>query len=164
MLQGFSLGPLVFNVFIRDLFLVLNNIESTSYADDNEPYCFYKNFEDVIICLDTIMDDLLTWFNNNGMKANADKCHLLLSTRALKANISNYAIINSEREKLLGDNHLNFESHIKGLCNKASQKPHALPRISLYMNLNQRRMITQSFMSQFGYCPLIWMNDNGTGV
>ena len=110
------------------------------------------------------MDDLLTWFNNNGMKANADKCHLLLSTRVLKANISNYAIINSEREKLLGDNHLNFESHIKGLCNKASQKPHALPRISLYMNLNQRRMITQSFMSQFGYCPLIWMNDNGTGV
>ena len=29
------------------------------------------------------------------------------------------------------------------------------------MSLNQRRMVMQSFiMSQFGYCPLIWMNHN----
>ena len=30
-----------------------------------------------------------------------------------------------------------------------------------YMGLDQRRMIMQSFiMSQFGYCPLIWINHN----
>ena len=61
--------------------------------------------------------DLFTWFNNNGMKANADKCHLLLSTKEkLKANISNYKIMSGDKEKLVGvtiDNHLKFESHIK---------------------------------------------------
>ena len=59
------------------------------------------------------------------MKADIDKCHLLLGTKEkLKVNISNYAIINSDKEKLLGvtiDNHLKFETHIKSLCSKASQ-------------------------------------------
>ena len=131
--QGSILEPLLFNIFISDLFLILNNTEIASYAYDNTPYCSYKKSGDVITCLEKRTDDLFTWFNNNGMKVNADKCHLLLSTKEkLKANISNYTIINSGKEKLLGltiDNHLKFESHIKNLCSKVSQKVYALPRI-----------------------------------
>ena len=60
------------------------------------------------------------------MKANADKCHLLLSTKEkLKAKISSDTIMSSAKEKLLGktiNNHLNFESYIKNLHSKASQK------------------------------------------
>ena len=119
----------------------------------------------MITCLERTADDLFTRCNNNEMKANADKCHFLLSTNEkLKASISNYRIINIDKEKLLGvtiDNHLKCESHIKNLCSKASQKLYALSRISLYMSLNQRRMVMQSFvMPQFGYCPLLWMNHN----
>ena len=48
---------------------------------------------------------LFTWSNNNGMKANGDKRHLLLSTKkTLKANISNYTIINSDKEKTVWSN------------------------------------------------------------
>ena len=119
----------------------------------------------MITCLERTADDLFTRCNNNEMKANADKCHFLLSTNEkLKASISNYTIINIDKEKLLGvtiDNHLKCESHIKNLCSKASQKLYALSRISLYMSLNQRRMVMPSFvMPQFGYCPLLWMNHN----
>ena len=94
------------------------------------------------------------------MKAKGDKCHLLLSTKEkLKANISNYIIMNSDKEKLFGvtiDNHIKSESHIKHLYSKASQKLYALTRFSLYTSLNQSRMIMQSFViSQFGYCPVI---------
>ena len=75
------------------------------------------------------------------MKANGDKCHLLLSkNEKLKTNISNYNVLNSDKEKLLVvaiDNHLKFESHIKDLSSKASQKLYALSRVSLYVNLNQ---------------------------
>ena len=88
-----------------------------SYADENTPYCSYKNFGDVITCSARTAVDLFTWFNNNGMKGNADKCHLLLNAKKkLKANILNYAIINSDKEKLIGvtiDNHLKSESHKK---------------------------------------------------
>ena len=97
------------------------------------------------------------------MKANLDKCHFLLSTKEkLKANMSNYTIIYSDKEKLLGitiDNYLKFESQIKNLCSKASQKLYSLSRVSFYMSFNQRRMIMLFFiMPQFGYCSLICTN------
>ena len=97
------------------------------------------------------------------MKANANKCHLLLSTKEkLKANKSNYTIMNSDEEKLLGvtiDNHLKFESHQKNLCSNASQELYALSRLSLNMSLNQRRMIMQLFIMSLSL-SLIWTNQN----
>ena len=97
------------------------------------------------------------------MKANANKCHLLLSTKEkLNPNKSNYTIMNSDKEKLLGgtiDNHLKFESHKKNFCSKASQKLYALFRISLNMSLNQRRMIMQLFI-MFLSLSLIWTDQN----
>ena len=42
--------------------------------------------------------------------------------------------MNSDKEKLLGvtiDNHLKFDSDVKNLCSKASQKLYAISRVSL---------------------------------
>ena len=99
------------------------------------------------------------------MKANADKCHLLLSTKEkLAANISNLKIVNSNKEKLLVgtiENHLKFEYHIESLCSKANQKLYALSRMSSYISLDQHTLIMKSFInSQLGYCSLIWMNNS----
>ena len=56
------------------------------------------------------------------------------------------------------DNKLSFTTHVTKLCKKAGQKLHALTRISTFMSLQQRKTIMNTFiLSQFGYCPLIWM-------
>ena len=95
------------------------------------------------------------------MKANADKCHLLVSSNeSCTAKIEDISIKNSTEEKLFDlilffefDSNLCFEN-----CKKASQKLHALARISHYMDLNKRRNLMKAFItSQFSYCPLIWM-------
>ena len=96
------------------------------------------------------------------MKANADKCHLSVSfEESCTAKIEDFSIKNSTKEKLLGvkfDSNLSFEGHVTSLCKKASQKLHALARISHYMDLNKRRNLMKAFItSQFSYCPLIWM-------
>ena len=68
------------------------------------------------------------------MKANADKCHLLVTTDTLTSvNINGFQITYSTVEKLLGikfDGKLSFENHVSSLCKKASQKLHALTRIT----------------------------------
>ena len=102
------------------------------------------------------------WFTSNQMKANEEKCHLLLSKNSsVSIKIKDTKVKNSACEKLLGiqiDNKLNFESHLNGLCKKASSKIHALARISPYLNQCKKKILMNSFFTaQFGYCPLVWM-------
>ena len=64
------------------------------------------------------------------MKANADKCHLLITTNEEKSiSIGGKKIQNSNSEKLIGviiDNKLSFTEHLHKICYKTSQKPNAL--------------------------------------
>ena len=96
------------------------------------------------------------------MKANLDKCHLLLSTtEAFNFQISETVIHNSHSRKLLGvtlDNKLKFEKHITTICQKANRKLIALARVTSYIDLKNRRILMNAFfISQFNYCPVIWM-------
>ena len=161
--QGSILGPLLFNIFLCDLFLNVEDIDIASYADDNTPYTTGKSVPEVIEKLEDTSDKLFKWFSDNGMKANPDKCHLLLSSNdKFTATISQNLIHNTEQQKLLGiifDSKLSFNEHVSHLCDTASKKLHALARVACFMNIDKRKMIMRSFfLSQFGYCPLVWMN------
>ena len=160
--QGSVLGPLLFNIYICDLFVTIKDWKVANYADDTTPYVMCDDMESVIISLESCSKLIFTWFENNYMKANSDKSHLLLSTdNVIQANINNDLISNSKSEKLLGvtvDSKLKFDEHVNKLCDKASQKLSALARVSPFMSKKQKRKIMKAFItSQFGYCPLVWM-------
>ena len=60
------------------------------------------------------------------MKANADKCHLLLSENTKRvACINQIQIENNNSEKLLGvtiDSYLKFNIHVNNLCKKGNSE------------------------------------------
>ena len=77
--QGSILGPLLFNIHLCDLFYFLEGLEIASYADDTTIYTVNEKKESVISALETSSSLLFRWFNNNFMKANSDKSHLIMS-------------------------------------------------------------------------------------
>ena len=158
--QGSILGPLLFNIFLADLFLALKDVDITNFADDNTPYTSANNIDELIDSLEKASSNLFKWFKDNLFKGNPDKCHLLVSTNEkTKINIGDFSIENSGCEKLLGvkiDNKLTFDYHVSDMCKKANRKINALARIAPFINLNKRRILMNSFFrSQFNYCPLI---------
>ena len=160
--QGSILGPLLFNIFICDLFVIMNKVDFASYADDNTPYVMGNSVKEVINSLKEASDELFYWFRDNQMKANPDKCHLLTSSSdKVSICVDNYNIKSSKCEKHLGikiDNKLNFNTHVDEICKKAGQKLNTLSRVTPYMDLSKRRILLNAFsISQFSYCPLVWM-------
>ena len=77
--QGSILGTLLFNIFLCDLFLIKKETSFASYADDNTPYVTAENLDEVIKSLEKDSIKLFQWFSDNQLKANHDKCHLLVS-------------------------------------------------------------------------------------
>ena len=163
--KGSILGPLLFNIYICDMFYDIDDCDIASSVDDNTPYAGSSNLDALINKLEESTNNLFQWFRNNHIKANADKCQLLVTgNHEVSANINEFEIESSKNEKLLGisiGTTLSFEYHVTSLCKKASQKLHALARIAHYMDFKKRRSLMKAFViSQFNYCPLIWMSHN----
>ena len=150
------------------MFFVLSQTDFASYADDNTPqYVEANNIDEVITILENDSIQLVKWFSENQMKANKDKCHLVISNNEkVSMEIDNTELENTSSEKLLGiiiDSKFNFKEHLEEIIKKASRKVNALSRITPYMNLTKRKLLMNSFFtSQFNYCPLVWMCHNRT--
>ena len=56
------------------------------------------------------------------------------------------------------DSKLMFDSHVKSLCKKASQKLNALSRVAYQLDFNLRNLLMNAFIrSQSSYPPIVLM-------
>ena len=163
--QGSILGPILFNIFINDLFLFINEVELAIFADDNTIYTTKKYVEELIKVLEKESKSSIDWFEINNMIANTDKFQAMILSSDEKENKYdlkiNDSIISSEKSvTLLGieiDNKLNFEKQVANICRKANNQLNAIGRIQNFLGKKEKETIINSFVySNFMYCPLTW--------
>ena len=161
--QGSVLGPILFNIYINDMFFQFVNAHVCNFADDTTLTACNINMKDLLHELEDNTLSAIIWFENNYMKLNQSKCHFLTcgSQEHLWIRVGDERIWESQSEKLLGmivDKKLSFDLHLRTLCKKVNQKVSALARVVQILPFHKRHLIMKTFIeSQFSYCPLVWM-------
>ena len=144
-----------------DLFLC--DCESNiNYTDDTTLHACELNMDLVLSKLEKDTSTVFTRFQNNYLKANRGKSHLLTTSDNVQhINVGWNQLSSIKYDELLGvliDHKLTFQNHLLNTVQKVNQKLHALARISKYMPQKRLRITMEAFVSsQFAYCPLIWM-------
>ena len=134
--QGSVLGPLLFNIYINDLYFSIMDTEVCNFADDTIIFAADCQLDRILERLETHALVLSKWFPENFMKFNEEKCHLLTfgtSQDDIKIKVGEAIVKESSEEKLLLvtiDKNLNFKSYVSNLCKRASKKLQAFARVS----------------------------------
>ena len=124
--QGSILGPLLFNVFLNDIFYFVHDSALYNYADDNKLSYIHSDCKVLKDVLQKDSETLIEWFNFNSMKANPDKFQAICHGKKANENITSFHISNTDIQcednvTLLGVNIdflLKFDSHVTDICKK----------------------------------------------
>ena len=144
----------------------LFSVNFSNFADDTTPFVCTLNLEVVLTQLEECSELEIAWFQNNYMKLNTDKCHLLVAGHKSEhtwVKVGPDKIWEDHSVKLLAlgvstDNELKFDKHVLNIIKKANSKLSALSRLTKFMTLQKKKKIYKTFVdSQFKYCPLTWM-------
>ena len=81
--QGSILGPILFNLFINDIFMWVENTDMHNFADDNTISAFANSIPDLISILEEGSDKAIKWFNQNEMILRRNSLTLTISQKMM---------------------------------------------------------------------------------
>ena len=143
--QGSVLGPILFNLYINDLFLFIKKATLHNYADDNTLTASSNSVPNLVKILEQESNVAIEWLERNQMIANPDKFHAVLVTKGRddatgeKLMIQGKQIQYENSVRLLGveiDHRLTFDDNISDLCRKAAAHPKFMGEICVEKNIS----------------------------
>ena len=164
--QGSVLGPLIFNIFLNDVFYVLDKpCNLYNYADDN----ILVNSGACILSLTSKLDKSANmashWFANNHMKSKFSEFQAMILNNhpdscEISLRVAHTCVKFNDCVKLLRvyiDYDLKFTNHVDHFCKRTSRQLSATRRMAKYFNKDCILKLFNSFiLSNFKYSSIVW--------
>lgn len=164
--QGSVLGPLLFIIYINDLYKILKKAKLSLFADDTLLWVSGKDYDKIITDINFELSLLYNWLCVNKLKLNSEKTKYMVLGNKQKCkefNEKNYTIHIGGNKiefvyqiKYLGvflDPQLNFSSHIDFICKKIGKKIGFFYRISQNLSQWAKLLIYNTIIyPHFNYC------------
>lgn len=170
--QGSVLGPILFNIYIRSLFEIIESsgFSTSGYADDNNAHqSFAMHFQYDVICeqLPTLMSKIKQWMDSHFLKINPDKTEIITF---LPNNLRNSQLIHgtflegdcirfSQSVKNLGfrlDSFLTMDSHVNAVVSHCYKLISDVARIRHLLNDKDTESLMHSIVgSRLDYCNVL---------
>ena len=168
--QGSILSPTLFNIKINSITqCIIPNVHCTLYVDDFTIYTSSSDQKTAVTCLQSCLNNLTTWSNQNGFKFSQNKtvsmhfCRKCNITVAPNLKVSGFKIPTVTTVKFLGltlDNRLSFLPHINNLkvtCNRSINLLKVVSSKTWGMNRNSLLTIYRSLIrSKLDYGCMIY--------
>ena len=142
--EGSILGPILFSIFINDLFYFVDGESLHNFADDNTLSDQADSIGKLVEYLQYLSEVANNWMDQNDVIANPSKFHAILLSKSctltdrIPIQVEENLIQSETQVDLLGlkiDNHLSFNSHISAICKKVAKQLNALKRLGSFLSM-----------------------------
>jgi hypothetical protein len=162
--QGSVLGPKAYCMYTKPVGDIIkrHGLNHHTYADDTQIYVTFKptanSVKDAIIRLESCVEEVKSWMENNLLKLNEDKTELIVFTPKqkqhlfsdIKVTIGGCSISPKPHVKNLGvvfDKHLAMDKHVNTISRTCHYHLRNIGRIRRYLTNDACRTVVQSLVT-----------------
>ena len=163
--QGSLLGPLLFILYINDLYKTSNNLTFVLFADDTNVFLKGSQLDHVIDCLNIELNKIAKWFDANQLSLNIRKTQYMIFSNMYCNTSKDVTIKGIKLEqvnltKFLGvyiDNKLTWKEHIRYTKNKISRCIGILSKVNKVLSKKVKLHLYKTFVQpHLIYCNIVW--------
>jgi hypothetical protein len=163
--QGSILGPILFIIFINDVFQFSSvNIELYLYADDTAIIFTADNNTDLQTIVDDFFVKYVNWCTMNCIVVNPLKSNFLSFNHTnVVVSINGHVLENPHFVKYLGiliDDKLSWNNHVKYVTKLCCQRIGVFKKILFHLPNDVAILYYNAFIQPcFSYCTVFWFNN-----